>query len=217
MLTLMMCALTGTLFIYQGQEIGMINMPRDWPIEELKDFESLSFFESVARDANNDEEQLDRAMHSIRLMRRDNARLPMQWDDSPFAGFTDREAGGWMRTHDLYAEMNAAKQQREPDSVLSFWKHMIALRKAERGLFIHGSFELFEPDNEETFVFAKRHEGQRALVALNFTKQERTVCLPEDGWTFRVGNYPDAGPVERTEVSGERKLRPWEGQLYMAS
>lgn len=217
MLSMMMCALTGTLFIYQGQEIGMINVPKSWGIEEYKDIESLNFYNSIASSTNNDKEALDYVMKSIQILGRDNARIPMQWDSSPYAGFTSAKDGAWMRVHDLYPEINVAKQQKEPDSVLSFWKNMIKFRKEHGDMFIYGSFDVFEPDNEQTFVFAKRHKAKKALIALNFTNEEQTITLPEPGYVLKLGNYDDVEKIEKGLETKDltRTLQPWEGRLYM--
>jgi len=216
MLALMMCALTGTLFIYQGQEIGMVNVPASWPIDEFKDIESLRYYNSVAEATNHDQEELDYVMKSIRILGRDNARVPMQWDSSIHAGFTNRKEGGWMRTHDLYPEINVAKQQAETDSVLNFWKRMIKLRKEHGDLFIYGNFEVFEPENEQTFVFAKKNGAEQAVVALNFTSEEQSVILPFDNLELQVSNYGSAGQLNGMDSHiTEKKLRPWEGRLYM--
>ncbi len=217
LLAMLMCALTGTLFIYQGQEIGMINVPEDWPIGEFKDIESVNFYNSVARETNNDKEELDYVMKSIRILGRDNARLPMQWDSSPFSGFTDRAEGGWMRTHDLYPKINVERQQAEPDSVLNFWKSMIQFRKQHGDLLTHGSFHVYEPENEQTFVFAKKQGRKTAVVALNFTSEDQVVNLPVQDLQLRVGSYLDAAEAEAASsvVAQKRVLRPWEGRLYM--
>lgn len=222
MLAIMMSAMTGTLFIYQGQEIGMINVPKSWPIEEYKDIESLNFYNSIANSAalsdEEKKEELAYIRNSIQILGRDNARTPMQWDGSPHGGFTTNKAGGWMRTHDLYPEINVAKQEQEADSVLNFWRHMIALRKENSDVFTHGSFVVHEPDNEKTFVFAKKSSaGRHAVVALNFTAEEQTVEILVKGAVFKVGNYADAGEVEKAaggDTAG-RILRPWEGRLYL--
>lgn len=214
MLAMMLSALTGTLFIYQGQEIGMINVPKSWPIEEFQDIESLGFYRTVAASTDNDKEALDHAMKGLRILGRDNARLPMQWDSSRFAGFTDGTKP-WMRVHDLYPEINVADQLGDPDSTYSFWKSMIRFRKEFRDVLVHGTYEVFEPANEQTFVFAKRHGERRAAVTLNFSGTDQQVDLPFDGLEFRVGNYGDASAVEETAVGRSRALRPWEGRLYM--
>ncbi len=215
---MMMCGLTGTLFIYLGQEIGMINVPKHWPIAEYRDIESLNFYRTVAKATDNDPEELESVMKGLRILGRDNARIPMQWDSSPHAGFTDRPEGGWIRTHDLYPEINVEKQQAEPDSVLNFWKHMLRLRKQHGDVFTHGSFHVYEPDDDKTFVFAKKRGEKTVLVVLNLTGEEQGARLPLQGLAFHTGNYGEAEAVEAVSSTvGEetRLLRPWEGRLYM--
>ncbi|KAK2062461.1 alpha amylase [Colletotrichum caudatum] len=213
MLALMMCSQTGTLFVYQGQEIGMTNVPRSWAIEDYKDIEALNYYNDIKRE-HGEGEVLDRVMDSINLVGRDNARIPMQWDASPFAGFTDNKDGAWMRIHDDYAGINVAKQEAEPGSVLNFWREMLRLRKEEGELLTHGAFELFEEENEQTFVYKKTRGGRSAVVALNFTSEEQNVQIPGDGLKIRVGNYGDV--KERVAAEGQKSvLRPWEGRLYL--
>ena len=222
MLAIMLCSLTGTLFIYQGQEIGMVNVPKHWPIEDYQDIESVNFYKTMEQRCQGDEETMDYVMKSLQLMGRDNARIPMQWDSSPFGGFTQRKEGAWMKVHDLYPEINVAKQEDQADSVLVFWKDMIRLRKRRRDVFVHGLFEAMEPDNDKTFMFVKRFGEQRAMVVLNFSGENQTVELPAAndlrGMKLQVGNYPDVEVVERAslcEAAGvKRHLRPWEGRLY---
>lgn len=214
MLSLMMCSLTGTLFIYQGQEIGMINVPKDWPIDYYQDIESVNFYKLMAAKTNNDPEEMAYVMRSLQTLSRDNARIPMQWDDSPYAGFTERKEGAWAHVHDLYPEINVAKQLDDPKSTLSFWKDMIHFRKQHSEVLVHGKFEACDIENEKTFVFVKRFGGKRVVVTLNFSNEEQEVVLPEHekGLEFMVGNYgnEEGGKGERT------RLRPWEGRLYMA-
>ncbi|KAM0284971.1 hypothetical protein ACHAQH_001660 [Verticillium albo-atrum] len=215
MLALLLCSLTGTLFVYQGQEIGMINVPKEWPIEEYQDIEALNYFRSLEGRATEDERKY--AMESINLLGRDNARTPMQWDSTSHAGFTDSKDGAWMRVHDLYPEINVAKQEGEPGSVLNFWRALLKLRKAERELLIHGAFAVHDEADEHTFIFSKTHNGRKAVVALNFTKEERPFTLPDvKGLRVEVGNYDDVKAREEADGSGgKRVLRPWEGRLYL--
>ncbi|KAK3494334.1 alpha-glucosidase [Neurospora hispaniola] len=214
MLSLMMCSLTGTLFIYQGQEIGMINVPKDWPIDYYQDIESVNFYKLMAAKTNNDPEEMAYVMRSLQTLSRDNARIPMQWDDSPYAGFTERKEGAWAHVHDLYPEINVAKQLDDPNSTLSFWKDMIRFRKQHGEVLVHGTFEACDIENEKTFVFVKRFGGKEVVVALNFSNEEQEVVLPEHEkeLKFMVGNHgnEEGGKGER------RRLRPWEGRLYMA-
>lgn len=211
MLALMMCAMTGTLFVYQGQEIGMINAPKAWPIEEYKDIESINYYKSVDKRTGGDQEALQHVMEGIQILGRDHARLPMQWDESAFAGFTDRKKGAWMRTNETYKEgINVAAQQDDPESVLSFWKKMLKMRKENRDVFIHGKFESFELGNEETFVFGKSFGGKWAVVVLNFTDGEVEFALPKGAEQLKLA----VGNVEGVDGKDEM-LQAYEGRIYM--
>ncbi|KAK3906489.1 glycoside hydrolase superfamily [Staphylotrichum tortipilum] len=227
LLALMLCALTGTLFLYQGQEIGMINLPASWPISSYRDIESVNFYHAMAAQSGNDPAELAYVMRSLQILGRDNARLPMQWSGAAHAGFTDAPRGPWMRVHDLYGEINVARQVAEGEgSVLGFWRRMIRFRKQHAEVLVHGAFQAFEMEDERTFVFGKRGEGsgegggtevKRVAVALNFTGEEQDVELPPyEGLEFAVGSYDDAGEAEKGVVGRVRRLRPWEGRLYLA-
>ncbi|KAI6711896.1 alpha amylase [Marssonina coronariae] len=214
MLAIMMCAMTGTLFVYQGQEIGMINAPKDWPIEDYKDIESSNYYRSVAARTNSDPEALASVMRSIQILGRDHARLPMQWDSSPFAGFTRNASGAWMRTHPSYRSgLNVADQAADPASVLNFWRKMLRTRKELRDLFVYGKFEVFDAANEETFMYGKTSDTRKAVVVLNFTADRRVFRRPEVGggrWELLVGN------VEGVDGSVD-ELAGYEGRIYLIS
>lgn len=210
MLALMMCCLTGTLFVYQGQEIGMLNAPEEWPIEEYKDIESVNYYHSVRERSGGDPMRVQQVMKSIQKLGRDHARLPMQWDSSPHAGFTSRKEGGWMRIHDDYKSINVADQLKDQSSVLNFWKKMLKMRKEFREVFIHGAFEAFDMGDEKIFMFCKKGSGDRgrALVVLNFSSEEQRWKRPdlEGKFEFLVGNVEGDGT--------ENVLAPWEGRVY---
>ncbi|PGG98536.1 hypothetical protein AJ80_09515 [Polytolypa hystricis UAMH7299] len=219
MLAIMTATMTGTLFLYQGQEIGMINAPKSWPITSYKDIEGLGYYAEAQRLAlaNNDPAHVAKIMNGIQIMGRDHSRLPMQWDAGPHAGFSDDPAAApWMRVHDAYKEINVAQQLDDPDSVLVFYTRVLRLRKEYRELFIHGSFELLDPEDEDTFVFVKEcvERKEKAVVALNFTDGTRGFkCrgVVGQGMKLLLSNYAD-GMAE----GGEEVLRPYEGRIYIS-
>lgn len=214
MIALWQTTLTGTLFLYQGQEIGMTNMPKSWSIEEYKDIESNSFYREAA--SSGDATRIANVMEGIQMLARDHSRLPFQWDDSTHGGFTFADAMPWMRVHDDYPEVNAAKQASDPSSVLTFYKQMLHLRKEHGDVFIHGAFRLVEPDDERVFSYVKTsaNGAREALVILNFTAKH--VPLPETarsllsarGWRLLVGN----GSAEGVKSTG---LGAYEGRIYV--
>ena len=208
MLAILMVTLTGTLFIYQGQEIGMINMPKDWTVQDCRDIESINHYNSVKERTNGDEAALKKVMEGIHICGRDNARTPMQWDNTLNAGFSLVKP--WMRVHDLYPEINVAQQEGNKSSLLNFWKMMLRLRKEHRDLFTYGTFEVFDVDNEETFVYWKEFNGRKAVVALNFTGMEQRLSRPviEGKWELLVSNY---------KLQVEDELKPYEGRIYLVT
>ncbi|KAF2268012.1 alpha-glucosidase-like protein maltase [Lojkania enalia] len=204
MLAVWLTTVTGTLFLYQGQEIGMINAPKDWSIEEYKDVEALNYWEEAVRLSGDcsDPTRKQRILHGLQLMARDHSRLPFQWDSSSNGGFTSGRP--WMRTHDLYREINADAQVKDMNSVLSFYKHQLQLRKEHKDVFVYGSFELLDPENASTFVFRKHFQERSALVALNFTSAPQ--CAPLNEMTLLVSTYTE--PISET-------LQPFEGRVYI--
>lgn len=220
-LGLWQATLTGTLFLYQGQELGMKNMPADWGMEEYKDVESNNFYAEALQ--SGDQKRIQATRDGLRILARDHSRIPFQWDASPNAGFTSPNATPWMRVHDEYKEINVEKQRGDPGSVLEFYKRVLRLRKEYRDLFIHGSFKLLDPDNEAVFSYVKesrRRDGapegasRRALVVMNFsaTEQPSVDAARELGCKPCQVSYL-AGTVSRTDY--QEALKPWEGRVYV--
>ena len=211
MLAVMLCGLSGTLFLYQGQEIGMVNFPRSWGIEEYIDVEGGNYHRLVKDKTGGDPKALEKVMDALQYLARDHNRSPMQWDGSAYAGFTAEEGKKpWMRVHDLYPEINVERQLGDRRSVLSFWKEMLQVRKRYRDVLVHGVFQLVDAKNEKTFTFVKEYRGRKALIALNFSDEEQPFAKPEDlkrDLRLVVSNYE--------EQKGEERLKAWEGRLYV--
>lgn len=227
-IALWQCTLTGTLFLYQGQEIGMKNMPPEWGIEEYKDIESSNFYSEAVR--SGDPKRVEDTLEGLRTLARDHSRIPFQWDDSPNAGFTAPGTKPWMRIHEEYPEINAKRQMRDPESILAFYKKALHMRKQYRDLFIHGSFRLLDPGNESIFSYVKESNGsadalggttRKALVVLNFSNKEQLG--PDIGVAFGCGS-PRVTLLVSTvtntkftasETEFQPTLRPWEGRVYI--
>ncbi|EON68472.1 hypothetical protein W97_07682 [Coniosporium apollinis CBS 100218] len=209
MLAIMLSAFSGTLYLYQGQEIGMVNIPKDWPIEEYKDIDALKYYKFVSERTNGNQAELDAALESLNYFGRDNARTPMQWDDSPHGGFTSGKKP-WMRVNDSFHEINVAQQQKDKDSTLAFWKKMLKLRKEYNDVFIHGNYKVHDMESPSTYIFTKSHNGQQVLVLLNFTEKEQEYSVPSevDGKLELLVSSAD---------STEGPLKPYEGRLYLVS
>lgn len=162
----------GTPFIYQGEELGMTNAGYT-SLVQYRDVESVNLYGQLVRDAGvvSHEEM----MRGLAAMSRDNARTPMQWDDSPFAGFTS--PGGvapWIDVNDNHVELNARAQVDDPDSVFSFYRRLIELRHTEPVVAL-GDWRVVDPDTE-VYAFTRRLGRAGLLVVVNLSGQR--VQLP---------------------------------------
>lgn len=132
-LALMQCTQSGTLYVYQGEEIGMANLPPSWPIGEYKDIATQQYYheEQDARRAKQGKQDVDMSdvADNVQRKARDHGRNPMQWDATKHAGFSTKEGETWMRVNDDYKEWNVASQVDDKTSVHNFWRAMLAFRK----------------------------------------------------------------------------------------
>lgn len=210
----LMVTMTGTLFVYQGQEIGITNFSADWPIEDFQDVGSVNYWRLLEAKGTSKAE-LDRAKkEGLGILARDHARTPVQWDAGKHGGFTSNEKGPWMRINDNYTEINVAQQDKDSQSVLNFYRKGLALRTQHLDLLGHGLFRIVDMDSDETLVYAKVGRGDRlAVVALNFTTSEQKFNLP----TEAKGRKLDLLLSTHGDAAQESTLRPLEGRIYLAA
>lgn len=155
--------LRGIPFIYQGQEIGMQNA-RWNSVDEFDDISTKDQYR-MAREAGLSDAE---ALAVCSTMSRDNARTPMQWKDAPQAGFTSGTP--WLKVNDNYPVINVEKEEEQPDSVLHYYRKLIALRKSGeyRELFTYGKFEPAYENADHVMAYYRILQGRRVLVAANF-------------------------------------------------
>ena len=196
MLATMLYGMEGTPFIYQGEELGMTNISRE--IGEYRDLETLNYYEE-ARQAGLSHERI---MDSVHSRSRDNARTPMQWSAAAQGGFTKGEA--WMEVNENYTFINAESQTDREDSVFSYYRKLIRLRK-EREIFTEGSFRLLLPEDERIFAYERESEREKLLVVCNFSGNEQTFTPSHEYETGRclISNYGDL----------DKCLRPYEAYM----
>ncbi|MFG1811579.1 alpha-glucosidase [Streptomyces sp. NPDC049040] len=193
----------GTPYIYQGEELGMANAPFG-TIEDFRDIESLNHYAEALRAGAKPEEVLP----GLRAMGRDNARTPMQWDDSPQAGFTTGTP--WLPVNPDHTEINAAAARADPGSVYHHHRRLIALRHSEPAV-VHGDFTMLLPDHEQIYAFTRGYGDTELLVAGNFSGDTVTAELPA-GWDdaeLVLGNGPSA-----PAPTGRLVLEPWEARVH---
>lgn len=165
--------LRGIPFIYQGQEIGMENCA----FPDIAAYDDISTKDEyqVCLDAGCIEEK---ALELAHKFSRDNARTPVQWDDSDFAGFSTHEP--WLMVNPNYKQINVKKQQAQPDSVWNFYKQMIAVYKnpAYHETLTFGKFEPYAREQKNLIAYHRKGESQTLLVLVNFQKEPQRVALP---------------------------------------
>ncbi len=197
----------GTPYVYQGEELGMTNVPFA-SIEDFQDIESVNHYRhAVAAGA-----EPAQVLGALRRMSRDNARTPMQWDGGANAGFT---AGTpWLAVNPNYLEINAAAQIADPGSVLAHYRRLIALRH-ELAVVALGNFTMLLAHDEHVYAFTRRLAGTELLVVANFTERPVVARVPDEvawaGAELLLGNYAVA--PAGTAIA----LRPWEARVYQRS
>ncbi|KAM0748850.1 glycoside hydrolase [Meredithblackwellia eburnea MCA 4105] len=207
--------LSGTPIIYQGEELGMINIPPSWPLSEYKDINTHGFWEDIQREAKNFPEMEKTGLEGIHRLARDHARTPMQWtDEAPHAGFSTFKGDLWMRVNDNYPTINVRDQEGDSASVLEYYRTLIKLRNQHKDLFIHGLFELADPFRDDTFVFVKRAlggQGKVMVVALNFQNEPRPFSVPK----VAEGHVDLALSSCGVKGASTKELRAWEARVYL--
>ena len=196
----------GTPYVYQGEELGMTNCP--FPtLEDLRDIESINAFHELTEAGKVNPEDM---MRYIRLRGRDNARTPMQWDDSANAGFTTGTP--WIMVNPNYTEINAKTEMEDPDSVFRYYQKIIGLRKKEK-VMVYGTYQLLDPDNEKLYVYTRTLDNEKLLVICNFTEEEETYSIPEEfsEGEVLISNY------HRETVEKEILLKPYEALVLKIS
>lgn len=177
--------LRGLPFIYQGQELGMENVPFS-SIDEVDDISTLDEYQ-VALNAGLSQED---ALAAVSRFSRDNARTPMQWSGKENAGFT---AGTpWLKVNPNYTSINAADQLDDPDSVRSFYKKLIALRKDPeyKETVVYGAFEPYLEDQHNLMAYYRK--GEKTLLVIgNYQTAEQDAVLPREYKKVLLNNYPE--------------------------
>ena len=190
----------GTPFIYQGQEIGMTNAYYE-NIEDYNDVGMLQFY-SLERAKGVSHDVL---IEILKRTCRDNGRSPMQWDSSPFGGFTKGEKT-WIGVNPNYSEINVSQQLNNNHSVLSFYKKMIALRKKEK-VFVYGKYEYMDNEQSDIVAYTRTLEDSKALILCNFGKVVLPHSVPIDNGELVLHNYK--------KVTEAYILQPYEARVYL--
>ncbi|MEK3867860.1 alpha-glucosidase [Paenibacillus sp. FSL H7-0716] len=203
MLATLLHTLKGTPYIYQGEEIGMTNV-KFTAIEHYKDIEILNMYREKVTEGGADPNSVLNAIH---IKGRDNARTPMQWDNSPNAGFTEGEP--WLKVNPNYKEINVEQALADSDSIFYYYQRLLALRK-KNPIMAYGEYKLLLPEHEDIYAYTRTLDDEKWLVLLNFNEVPQTVDLSAElskAKELIIGNYPDEAPSREL-------LRPYEARVY---
>jgi len=199
MFAILLHLMKGTPYIYQGEEIGMTNCPIT-DISQVNDIESINMYHERLEQGYTKEDIL----HSINAKGRDNARTPIQWDDTENSGFTT--GSPWLHVNPNYPEINVKNNLEDPNSVFYCYQTLIQLRK-DNPIVVWGDFELIEEIEEEIFAYTRKFEEETWVVVANFGEQEKMLHLPTYGKCSNViiSNY------QRQSIDfGNVQLKPYE-------
>lgn len=202
MLGTLLHGMQGTPYIYQGEELGMTNVK--FHIDEYKDIETINLYKERCKMGYSEKD----IMNSIHAKSRDNARTPMQWDDSVNAGFSDTVP--WIKVNPNYVNVNAKQQLKDKDSVFYYYKKLIELRR-EYEVFSDGKFKLLLENDENIFAYERINDTSKLLVICNFFDRILECPLQEE-WSsmeLLIANYLDSAE--------SLSLQPYEARIYYFS
>lgn len=189
----------GTPYVYQGEELGMTNCPFN-TLDNFRDLESINAFHELTEQGKMTEEDM---MAAISYKGRDNARTPMQWDDSAYAGFST--ATPWIMVNPNYTKINAKDQVNREDSVFKYYQKLIKLRH-ESELIVYGTYDLILDDDKDIYAYIRTLGDEKLIVYCNFSENTREVEIPEEfvNGKILISNYSDA------KANPKITLRPYE-------
>ena len=204
LLATLLLTLKGTPFIYQGDELGMTN----YPFTRIEQFDDIEVKNGWKAEVLTGHVKAEDFLANLRKTSRDNSRTPMQWDDSPNAGFTT--GAPWLAVNPNYKDINAARELGDPNSIYNYFAKVLKFRKKTPAL-IYGSYEDLDPHNSKIFAYTRTLGRERYLVVLNFSKDAVSYHLP--------GGFK-AGQLQLSNLGmGESKVRVlemkgWEARVY---
>lgn len=196
--------LSGTPFVYQGQEIGTTSIRMD-NLNDYQDVESIRSYATMRKIFGK-----KGTMKRIAYCSRDNARTPVQWSDAQNAGFTDGPKT-WLKVNPAYKQINVAAEEADSDSILNYYRKLIALRHADKA-FVYGTYTDLLPNDRKLMCYLRESEYDSLFVVCNFADGNVKFKLPKqvtDGYTLLSSNYSDS-----PELPTDCVLRPYEAIIY---
>ena len=199
LLSTFLLTMRGTPYTYGGDELGMTNIRFD-KIEDYQDIETRNMYAQLKAEGGD----LAQFLTAQKLTARDNGRTPFQWDATTYAGFSTGKP--WLAINPDYAQINAAAEEKDPNSVLNYFRRTTALRR-QRKVLVYGAYQLLDAANPHIYAYTRTLGTEKALVVLNFISEKQTWPLPT-GLTLNgapwLNNYPTFSPAQTLA------LQPWQ-------
>lgn len=204
--------LPGIPYIYQGEEIGMTGVR----FETIGDYKDIAMINRYVEEVGKGGDPAV-VFRDLQPLSRDNSRTPMQWNGGPHAGFGEAEP--WLQINPNYEEINVEQAEKDQDSVLAYYRKLIALRKANR-IMVYGDFTDISDDDPHLYVYVRELEGTEWLVLLNHSAEHRTFafsesCFGNNGLSLKLmlGSYGQTEVYWSSETP-EMELKPYEARIY---
>ena len=200
LLATLLMTLRGTPYVYQGDEIGMTNIK--YPsIDYYDDIETRNAW----KDAEEQGKDMDIFLKAVHRQSRDNARTPLQWDNSRFAGFSNTKP--WLDVNENYNKINVELQQGNSDSILNYYREIIRIRKNYSTL-IYGDFLDLEPSNEKLYIYKRWDKQKTFIIVLNFSDDMAQWDIHNfDSMRLVISNYKKSVYTKSVD--------PWEARVYI--
>ena len=200
LLALLIFTLRGTVYVYQGDEIGMTNVA--YPsIEDYNDVETLNSWNEAKAKGQNMKDYLK----LVHRQSRDNARTPMQWDKTNNSGFSQGES--WLKVNSNYESINVETQENDAHSILNFYRQMIAFRKSNK-VMVYGDYKCMNEDDENLYIYSRSDENDHYIILLNFSDNIQSIKHLEFSLNASKLIISNLGASHSIT-----ELQPWEAQL----
>lgn len=204
LLSTFILTMRGTPYCYYGDELGMTNI-RFTDINDYRDVQTLNAYAHEKETGGN----LPEFMRLKAFESRDNGRTPFQWDATKYAGFSTKNP--WIKVNPNYIQLNRAAQEKDPQSVLNYFRKAVKLRK-ENPVLVYGKYTLLDKANPNIYAYTREDEKQKLLIVLNLSTKDAELILPNkiSGTKMLLNNLPTLPAITETSL----RLKPWQAVVY---
>lgn len=202
MLTTFIMTMRGTPYYYNGDELAMTNIRFD-NVEDYKDMPLRNEYAYLKKTGGD----LKKFLEEQKISSRDNGRTPFQWNSSVNAGFSMAEP--WLKVNPNFAKINAAAQEKDPNSPLNYFRKVVAFRK-NNPILVYGKYTLLDKSNPDVYAYTREIDGKKLLIVLNFSKNNASTKLDLKLGKELLNNYPTSISAKTDKI----ELRPYEAKVF---